>query len=276
MQRTIFSMRYLGLLLVAALVAALAPSGMTPAASAAEARELIISGDTSGYVDVELRRQVRAKCCRRLDPVTGFLEGLEIETEGSYAALVIERLSDRKVMFVAVRLPTFDALAGRTLIQDLLWKQRFVPDHYRIYLFTDGESTASLTMQGLENDIRVRPTRAVRDQALIADLDAWFALQRYDLETTKDSFAIAVALNAAQYGQSSYQELCITKRGSDCDDTDARIAHATLGPSTTKRHDILAAFFTSADLPKGPSEALVTVVSPGSTIEGELFVLIAQ
>jgi hypothetical protein len=268
-------MRFSRLLLVVSLVAALAPHVTAPWARAAETRELIVSGETSGYVDVELDRSIHLKCCRKSDSVTGILEGLDIKTQGSYAALVIEQLSKSKVVFVAIRLPSFDALAGRTVTQDLLWKQHLLPGRYRVYLFTDGETTARLSMRGLDHDLRVSPEQSVQDEALIADLGATFAFQRYDLATSKDSFAMAVVLNVAELGQFSYQDLCITERGSDCDDTDARARQVTMSPDL-KRHDALTAFFPTSELPKGPSEAIVTVAIPGSTAEGEVFVLVAQ
>lgn len=172
-----------------------------------------LRGSKSAYVDVHFDEPIKITCCT--PPLT-------VRTSGTFAGYVVERLSDRKIVAGALRVPAMDwePFDFRRIVLIKGNRAFLEPGDYRIHLVTDGESTVRFRVDGLDEDARYRPTSPspVTSSFKTPPVDPGQPASHHStpVHVDEDTWVVVASLLVAEKNQASYLEHCVVRAVEPC------------------------------------------------------------
>jgi hypothetical protein len=249
-------MKRLGALIFAmALLAAAAPA----AGKTRSLRSFVLEGSKSASVVFEIDEKISIVCCEMDQRGSQFgVRGFSAQTEGSYAGFILERVRDRRVLLMAVRLPSMDLFDG-DIETSLYWGRPAVlrPGKYKLHLVTDGPSTVTIGFEGSEADRYLEPKGPTKVQASMVDLlDGGLPVgeKRVPIEVDDDSLVGLISHEEGELAQAHYQSQCLTSRGDHCGELDDHGVYPS--PASGGGGGTISEVFPSGKVSPGAYDAL--------------------
>lgn len=264
-------------------LAALSIAVIIPAAGSARpaTHELVLDGSRSASVVVSLPRPVKLTCCEmrgeERDGSMHFgIEGFSAETRGSYVGFAIERISDGRIMKIAVRVPQLDL--GQGLVPTVISFSRvtkLAPGRYRIHLLTDGRSTVRVAAPGLPKTTYLNPSQPSNVTAELVELTTPAGLpslqSRVPIEVAKSSVVLLAVMTEGELTQAHYLSQCVTAPGDVCKQASQHEPWVTAGSGGGGGALMDAHVGT---LPAGSYDAVFSAASVGASTASYGFVLV--
>jgi hypothetical protein len=241
-----------------------------------------LRGSHSAYIDVRLEQPVRISCCRSQVSKKGtriVFPDINVQTRGTFAGFLIERLSDGKFIVGGMRIPEMDLARYLHMVVPLTPNGGGVlePGRYRVRLLTDGQSVVSFRVLGLDANRVYHPTSrstvkgSLEDLALAPGAPASF--KRTPVEIRRGTLVMLASQVTAIAGQANYLNQCLAQVMELCqvrgdDDWD-------LKPSLGAAESALAisSLYMPGRVEPGEWQATFTAASAGVIEEGHTFVL---
>jgi hypothetical protein len=174
-----------------------------------------LRGAKSAHVDVRFDEPVEITCCEH--PAS-----LAVRTRGTFAGYVVERLSDRKIVAGALRVPAMDwePFGFERTILVKRTREPLAPGDYRIHLVADGESTVRFRAEGLDEDATYRPRSPspVSSAFKTPPVDPGPPVSHHStpVHVDEDTWVIVASLLVAEQNQASYLEHCVVRTVEPC------------------------------------------------------------
>lgn len=264
-------------------LAALVMAMIFPAAGSARPApyELVLDGSRSASVVISLQRPVKLTCCEmrgeERDGTMHFgIEGFSAETRGTYAGFAIERLSDGRMMKIAVHVPHLDL--GQGLVPTVISfgrATRLASGRYRIHLLTDGRSTVRVAAPGLPKTMYLNPSQPSKVTSELVELTTPAGVpslqSRVPIEVAKSSVVLLAVMTEGELTQAHYLSQCVTAPGDVCKQASQHEPWVTAGSGGGGGALMDAHVGT---LPAGSHEAVFSAVSVGTSVASYGFVLV--
>jgi hypothetical protein len=250
----------------------------TAAAESSRAETLTLIGKKSAHIDVSIDSPLRVTCCHLRDSRTGrvIVDEMVSSVGGTYAGFAVERLSDRRVVVGALRVPEMD-IEGWDIpfIATLVKGGVLVPGSYRIHLLADGPAKVQIEMEGMGRNVLLHPRESTPTTVQIHDgglsSTAGASHVRLPIRVGSRSHVVLASQVTATGGQLFYLDQCVAFPSATCPTTeDEQDASVIPCPACLRGGGAVVDVYMPRDRLDGQTEAIFTTATAGALAEVKL------
>ena len=246
-------------------------------AGASKDGSITLIGRRSASAVFTIDEPVRIRCCRTRAQNDGRPRPLDLEvtTSGTYAGFIVERVGGGGIVAGGMRVPAMD-WGGIFEMAIPIAEGPLQPGTYRIHLLTDAPARVRITVEGLDRDLTLKPSRRSPVRASFGSIGvgsgAPIAFSKRTLRVREKTVVVMAHDARFQWGQAHVMRHCISDVLGLCR-TSGNELYAVACPACSEGVAAMASVYWPADLHPGERDAVIVHAGVGVIPESRALVL---